>query len=240
MKVQDLFEERIKDYIARLVKSLKMKELGRGAFSTVFQHPVYHNVSVKITRDADPHYILWLREAEKHQHNPWFPKLIGIHKVMFHGDDVDSKVMNRDELNDAALEGRHIVFMQKLRPIKASENKKTAQYIAAQLPAKFFLSADEANRYQRLRWGRAKEALRVELRKKGTRYFTTIGEIKYIDDIHEQMWEDVITYSKDKNLVELARVLARIGTDDLHSGNIMMRDDEGGAQHPVITDPVAS
>jgi hypothetical protein len=240
MKVQDLFEERLKDYTTRLVKSLNIKELGRGAFSTVFQHPAYHNVSVKITRDADPHYILWLRECEKHQHNPWFPKIVGIHKVMFHGDDVDRKVMARDELNDAALEGRHIVFMQKLRPIKPAENKKAAQYIAAQLPAKFFMSEDESLRLQRLRWGRRGDAVRAELRAKGIRYFTTIKDVKYIDDIHEQMWEDVITYSKDKNLVELARVLARIGTDDLHSGNIMMRDDEGGAQHPVITDPVAS
>jgi hypothetical protein len=238
MKLEDLHEERINDYVNRLVRGLKIKTLGSGAFSTVFQHPVYHNVSVKITRDADPHYILWLREAEKRQHNPWFPKIIGIHKVMFHGDDVDRKVMARDEQGDAALEGRHIVFMQKLRPMKRAENKKTAQYILHQLPDSFFISEDDEIALSRLPRLRRRELIQ-KLERKGVRYFQQRRDFDGIDTFDDDIWEDIAKHSQDKNLAELAQVLVKIGTDDLHSGNIMMRDD-GGAVHPVITDPVAS
>lgn len=210
MKVVDLFEEQVDDYVKRLTKSLDIKTLGKGAFSTVFQHPVYHNVTVKLTRDPDPHHILWLREAEKHQGNPWFPKIIGIHKVMFHSDDLDKKTVKRDEAHDAALEGRHLIFMQKLRPMTRVEDRNLARYLLSQM--------QEEERYDRLRLMSPKQS---------------------VDELYDGIWEDIVKHSKDKHLVELAKVLVKVGADDLHRGNIMMRDD-GSSSHPVVTDPVAS
>jgi hypothetical protein len=159
---------------------------------------------------------------------------------MFHDDSQSRKLIDRDEQADAALEGRHIVFMQKLRPMKNAENKKTAQYIVHQLPEKLFITDDDELAINRLPrgLGRRREALR-KLERRGVRYFQQRDSYTSIDQLDDDMWDDVVKYSQDKNLVELAQVLIKIGTDDLHSGNIMMRDD-GGAVHPVITDPVAS
>ncbi len=239
MKLHDLHEERLSDYMKRLVRDLNIKTLGSGYYSTVFQHPVYHNVSVKITREADPHHVLWLREAEKHQHNPWFPKIIGIHKVMFHNDEMRRKDVARDEQGDAALEGRHIIFMQKLRPMTRAENMNTARYLFSQLPSELFITHEEHTALWSMKFGKKRDKFEKELKARGVKFFTPIKQMSGIEEIYSRTWRELAERAIDKDVRELASVLVRVGTDDLHNGNIMMRDYDG-VKHPVITDPVAS
>lgn len=242
MIIQELIaEEKVDAYLNRLTKSLKIKKLGSGYFSSVFQHPVYHNVSVKITRKADPVAMTWVKEAMQHLHNPWYPRIIGIHKVHFHSDEVRLADIEDDVDNLLALEGRHIVFMEKLRPIKKAELKKAAVYIAHTLPSHLFLPADFHEQLMALKlkpW----HPHYVELKKKlmkGVSIKETQDTIFNLEELLVHHARLVMAHSTDDNLVELCKSLIKVGTDDLHDGNIMMRE-EGGALHPVITDPVAS
>lgn len=66
--------EKYKDYIKRILKT--NKKLGEGAFANVFQHPVYHNVVVKIFKN-DLGYLKYLNEfVIPNQQNRYVPKLI--------------------------------------------------------------------------------------------------------------------------------------------------------------------
>ena len=79
MKLTDIIaEETVADYVKRLTKTLNIKKLGGGHFSSVFQHPVYHNVAVKLCTKQDPMAVLYLRECAKRPGNPWLPKIISI------------------------------------------------------------------------------------------------------------------------------------------------------------------
>lgn len=103
MKVSDLFEEALPDYLKRLVKKHGIKKLGGGAYSQVFQHPHYHNVVVKVYTAKDVKYARYLAWVMKNQSNPYVPKVIEQHKHF----DGKNKYF--------------IVFMQKMSPIKTSE-----------------------------------------------------------------------------------------------------------------------
>ncbi len=212
MKLHDLFEERLSDYMKRLVRGLKIKTLGAGVYSTVFQHPVYHNVSVKLTVQPDPKYIMWMREAQKHQHNPWFPKIIGIHSVMFHDENRRRSDVEADVHHDMADQMRHIVFMEKLRPLTISENRKAAKYMVGLLPKNMSRKFQELSGYDSIE----------------------------IADFDVEIWRALAKNPYDKNVAGLAGVIAKMGDyTDLHDQNVMMRDQDG-VLHPVITDPVAS
>ncbi len=49
------------------------------------------------------------------------------------------------------------------------------------------------------------------------------------------VWRRVKQYTKDKSIKQMANLLAKIDTNDIHDGNVMMRGDQ-----LVFTDPVAS
>lgn len=242
MIVQELLaEEKVDTYLNRLTKTLRIKRLGAGYFSSVFQHPVYPNVSVKVTRKADPRAMTWVKESMRHPHNPWYPRIIGVHKVHFHSDEVRQADIDDDLDNLMALEGRHIIFMEKLRPIKQVELKKAAVYIAHTLPEHLFLPADFYEQLQALKlkpW----HPRYIELKKKlmkGVAIKETQDTVFNLEELLVDHAKHIIAHSSDPNIVELSKSLVKVGTDDLHDGNIMMRE-EGGALHPVITDPVAS
>lgn len=78
MKVVELLQEEDYDsYIARLVKSLGIKQLGTGYYGKVFQHPVYHNVAVKIYL-KDPAYDAYIKWCLENQGNKYIPRIIDV------------------------------------------------------------------------------------------------------------------------------------------------------------------
>ena len=122
MKVFELLnEESIQQYSDRLIKTLKIKHLGTGAYGSVFQHSTYHNVAVKIFEN-DPMYLKYIKICQTST-NPWLPRVVSIHKLK----------MNEIE-NLRSKSTAWIVFFEKLRPVKKSELKAAVQTILKQLP----------------------------------------------------------------------------------------------------------
>ena len=68
--------ETLSQYRKRLSK-LKVKKLGGGWFSDVYQHPTLPDVAVKIVHRKDPKYVEYARECMSLQ-NPWLPRVYGI------------------------------------------------------------------------------------------------------------------------------------------------------------------
>jgi hypothetical protein len=117
MKLSELLlEERSKDYLSRLVKSVGVKKLGKGVYSHVFQHPVYRNVAVKVVL-GDVSYIAFLRQCLKHQGNRWLPNIVSMHEIDLHDDATDAKLVS--VLPPTSR--NYIVFFEKLS--KASAKK---------------------------------------------------------------------------------------------------------------------
>jgi hypothetical protein len=122
MKILELLQEETLDqYTAKLVKTLNIKKLGRGMYASVFQHPVYHNVAVKVVQD-DPAYMYFAKFCMKNPDNQWLPKIVSIHAVDF----------------DGRRKSSHIIFFQKLRPARRSEIKAAMQQIFKTIPIKYF------------------------------------------------------------------------------------------------------
>lgn len=109
MKVQSLFEEELEDYIKRLTKKELMKKLGSGSFAAVFQHPIYHNMAVKVFDGSDYGYRDWLKFVKRNQQNKFVPKLVSVHFV---------KNEHNDEIG--------LVFMKKLKKAPVSSIMKLA------------------------------------------------------------------------------------------------------------------
>ncbi len=124
MKVEHLFEENYFDYVKRLTKSLNIKELGYGAYSRVFQHPVYTNVAVKLYMD-DPDYGKYIKFAKKHPDNPWLPKIIGTAPARF-----DTGPYKRDPAKGT------FVFMQLLKPSTQQQRREAVRQVIDSVPAK--------------------------------------------------------------------------------------------------------
>ncbi len=237
MKLQDIVtEERLDDYIKRLTKTLRIKKLGSGYYSSVFQHPVYHNVVVKLCRKQDPKTIFYLREGAKNPGNPWFPKIVGIHKVTFHDEDLDPSFIEMDKHGDGLNYITHIIFMQKLRPVRRREYTEATRRIFATMPdTAFELPLPPWKPRAGAEYIKQRAEIKKRNKKEG-RFLPPLDEIDSLTGMHADDWRKVAKLSADKHVRELAALLARIGADDIHDGNVMMRDDG----HPVITDPVAS
>ena len=211
MRVSDLLlEERESDYIKRLVKTLGIKRLGSGGYSTVFQHPVYHNVAVKLVGADDTMYISFMRSCMKMQDNPWLPKVIGIHQVRIHDSWTNSNIVAADEHLDFA-NTQWIVFLEKLRAAKLSEIEAGVQQVLSTIPDKYFSGH-------------------------GGKTFSSRNYYSDFDDFRKKDWTNIAKLSTDKHVCDLAALLTSIGANDLHDGNVMMRNDG----QLVITDPVAS
>jgi len=130
MRVQELLtEETVPDYLKRLIGSLKMKELGRGAYASVFQHPVYHNVAVKIF-EYDPDYLEYIRICQKTK-NRWLPQVVSVHKLKM--DEVETWRHKKYDEKPGKTDA-YIVFFEKLRPAKMKEIWAAGKEIAKDVP----------------------------------------------------------------------------------------------------------
>jgi len=106
MKVAQLLrEESLEDYLKRLVTKEKIKKLGGGAFSQVFQHPQFHNVVTKVYSGKDKLFAKYVTWCLQHQNNPYVPKII--EQVEYQNPDPT-----------AAIKAYNIVFMQKMTPVR--------------------------------------------------------------------------------------------------------------------------
>lgn len=68
------------NYIDNLELVYKIEYLDSGAFATVYQHPTYHNVVVKVF-NSDKAYASYLQWCTKHQDNPYVPQIADIKQV---------------------------------------------------------------------------------------------------------------------------------------------------------------
>lgn len=91
--------ETYKEYVRRL-HDLNYKFLGEGGFGTVFQHPHFRNVAVKVVKQ-DRAYRKFVNFCMANPHNPWLPRIASV------------KAITLDDANLA-----YVVFMEKLDPVK--------------------------------------------------------------------------------------------------------------------------
>jgi hypothetical protein len=223
MKVKQLFEERYDDYVDRLTKTLGIKQLGFGKFSTVFQHPVYHNVAVKLVGANDPHYVTFIRRCAKLPDNPWLPKVVGVHKVNIHDKDANPRLVSMDtELDHARV--HWIVFLQKLRKAKPTEIRAGIQQILSTLPDHLF-STGEAPR----------NLHRMHEKERRTKLLCPKPAYRSFFDFSVNTWKTIAEQSNDVHVRQLAQLMFDISANDIHDDNVMARDDG----QIVITDPVA-
>lgn len=68
------------DYIHDIERLHKIKFMQSGAYARVYQHPVYHNVVVKIFREDDA-YASYLNWCVKHQDNPFVPQIADVKRI---------------------------------------------------------------------------------------------------------------------------------------------------------------
>ena len=99
-----IFEEKLSDYLRRLVDALNIKKLGSGAYSNVFQHPHYSNVVVKVYTARDKKYARYVKWCLAHQSNPYVPQIIGQTEYV-------SPISRGKESK------YNILFMQKMEPV---------------------------------------------------------------------------------------------------------------------------
>jgi hypothetical protein len=104
MRLDEIFSRH--DYRQDLKKQ-RIRRLGGGAFADVFQHPVYHNVVVKVVGYSDTGYKRYLQWALQHQDNRYVPKIaevvekkVGTHSLQF----VFMKKMDRVRPTEEDLE----------------------------------------------------------------------------------------------------------------------------------------
>lgn len=212
-----LIEETQVEYFNRLAKTLKIKELGEGAYAKVFQHPVYSNVAVKFFQD-DPMYVKYIRHCLKAQENPWIPKIVSVHKIKVdsHRYHFDLKGQTRDKFDQA-----YLVFFQKLREATTKEIKNAARQIVADLPDSYFYPefGDIGDNNPWFDYRRS--------------------DIRSFENWSIRTWLRIAKFSKDEHIKQLAKILVAVEAKDIHDANVMMRD-EGDRTQLVFTDPVAS
>lgn len=241
MKLRDIIsEETVKDYTERLVKTLGIKELGSGFYSSVFQHPIYRNVAVKLCRRRDPASISYLRKAAENPDNPWFPKVISIHKVTFHPEGTSKRKAERDLYGDLQNYLTHIVFMQKLKPVTRKQYSDAVRLMFSTLPSEVFQYPEEAYNYSKHEHGgfRAQQE-RIAANRRAYaagRIFPPLDQLDSFANITKTEWKVIAKKSTDAHVRQLAQTMFDIGAQDIHQGNVMLNPDG----HPVITDPVAS
>jgi hypothetical protein len=100
---QILTEESLKSYFERLISKHKIQKLGGGAFSKVFQHPLYGNVVVKVYTNKDAVYKKYVKWCLKNQHNPYVPRII--EQVKYTSPETGDKY--------------NIIFLEKMQPISS-------------------------------------------------------------------------------------------------------------------------
>lgn len=136
MNIAELLgEETLNQYSERLMHTLGIKRLGRGNFAQVFQHPVYHNVAVKVVKD-DPNYIEYVRFCMQNPTNPWLPRIIDIVDAKIDDDDFDmyGDYWRRTEKKPVQVP-IEVVFFEKLREASNREIHAAVKKVLAEVPS---------------------------------------------------------------------------------------------------------
>lgn len=100
--------ETFEDYRDRL-KKRKIKKLGDGLYSFVYQHPTHKNVVVKVTAGDDA-YLTYARFAQANPQNPYLPKVLDIVPVTL--------LCAWHPINPEYHENPYVAFLEKLDPIE--------------------------------------------------------------------------------------------------------------------------
>lgn len=130
MKVQELLaEETVKQYIERLTSSLNIKKLGSGAYASVFQHPLYKNVAVKVF-EWDPEYLQYIKIC-KRSTNKWMPRVVSIHTIEM--DEEKNRFHIRFNEEPGKTDGT-IVFFEKLRKATHKEIVAAQEELCKDVP----------------------------------------------------------------------------------------------------------
>lgn len=109
--------ETYQQYVNRLHRDMDYRILGEGMFGTVFLHPTFNNVVVKVVR-GDAVYKDFAKFCKAHPNNPWLPKVASISAI---------------KLDDATQ--AYAVFLEKLTEV----NEKSVRTFAKALAARFDL-----------------------------------------------------------------------------------------------------
>lgn len=193
-----LTEEELLDYFTRLKKKEKIKKLGDGQYAHVFQHPMYHNVAVKVFDPEEDHaYLHYLKWARRNQKNKYVPKIITVRTI--------NQPETEDEYGDGAIT---IVFMQKLRPAPV----RAIRQLIAQCMT-YAEAADERGHYT-ADW--------QDMHKVGD--FTAFDSDVWWH-VAEGARKGTVSQPVDRDLASLAAFFAEEDPEDIHNGNIMMTDD---------------
>lgn len=107
-----LTAETYDEYTHRLIEDFKLKQIGAGSYSRVFQHPTIKNVVVKLVK-RDDRYIEFAKLSLANPKNPWLPQIAAI------------KSLNLKDQKNA-----HLIFMEKLKPISSKVCSKVALDLA--------------------------------------------------------------------------------------------------------------
>jgi hypothetical protein len=215
MKIFELLnEETASEYEKRLIKTLKIPRLGSGAFSSVFQHPVYHNVVVKVVRRPDPKYMRYVEWCMRQgTTNPWVPWIIGVAPIELEkehhppfGDPVRTTDTHIRRLPRFQITGgkTYVVFMQKMKKASKRDIKAALDYIGSTMDPQ---DAKDIG----------------------------IWNLSSFNVLDADDWKIIARSTNDPQLRAFAQRAARYNYDDIHSGNVMMR-----GKQLVFVDPVAS
>lgn len=130
MRVQELLaEETVKQYVERLTSSLNIKKLGTGYYASVFQHPLYKNVAVKVF-EWDPEYLAYIKICQK-MTNKWMPRVVSVHTITM--DEEKNRWHIRFNEQPGKTKGT-IVFFEKLRPAKHKEIVAAMEELCKDVP----------------------------------------------------------------------------------------------------------
>lgn len=184
-KVQEPFDK----YLDRIESKEggRQKEVGSGMYASVYQHPKYKTIVVKVS-DQGVGILRYLDFAMRHQDNPYVPKIYGVRRFQKRGGPK-----------------YFIAFIERLNDYDRMTNVQKAMILSKHV---------------------------------GPNLVKEFGPVDFFDNVYQ---DDLVREvskqrNKKKTVPYLMRVLSylkRIGGNDLHDGNIMVR----GKDQLVFTDP---
>lgn len=214
----ELTAETLDAYFASLSKK-GIRKLGDGHFSTVFTHPKYPNVAVKVIRRPDLEYLKYLKFCQKNQSNPWLPKVYGQPIVKYVDSPKETEVKRPrsfDEYFEISSSTEVFATSHQKVIFVFLERLVTASFRDIEKACLYFISLCPGELDHLLKRFRDEPNAWLEL-------FT-----------HND-WMCLSAQKVDKNVAVLAKFFSRVRTLDLHKGNVRLR-----GKQLVFVDPLAS
>jgi hypothetical protein len=107
--------ETLEQYLQFLSKQ-KIKRIGHGLSSAVFDHPTMTHVVVKVIVSSDPYYLRYVEFCKKHPSNPWLPKILGGPETRLLDVDPEWNAKPPKDRKGVSVKQKVIfVFLEKLR-----------------------------------------------------------------------------------------------------------------------------